>query len=184
MAEHAYTYIVSEQTRREVWSKCHSTEYAERYYQLLGNRYLKRHRQCTFVTILLGGGAIVPAALAVFSDVANSWIGAAIGIAGVLLAGVSVVGLVGDFARKASVAMFVARTCGRAAREFRDLLNIIDLNQIYEDQARSEFAKLETLVANETYNTEAVGIEVDNEDDDSKKAERETRAHLESLYAS
>ena len=62
------------------------------------------------------------------------------------------------------------------------MLNIIDLNQIYEDQARDELAKLETLVANETYNTEAVGIEVDNEDDDSEKAERETRAHLESLY--
>ena len=184
MAEHAYTYLVSEQTRREVWSKCHSTEYAERYYQILGNRYLKHHRWCTFGTIVLGGGAIVPAALAIFSDSGNPWIGAALGLVGVLLAGVSVVSLVGDFARKASVATFVARTCGRAAREFRDLLNVIDLNQIDEDEARAELTKLATLVANETYNTEALGIEVNNEDDDSEKAERETRAHLESLYAS
>ena len=184
MAEHAYTYQVSEQTRREVWSKCHSTEYAERYYQLLANRFLKHHRRCSLGTIMLGGGAIIPAALAIFSGSAIPWIGAALGLAGVLLAGVSVVSLVGDFARKASVATFVARTCGRAAREFRDLLNVIDLNRVDEDQARVELTKLATLVANETYNTEAIGIDVDNEDDDSEKAERETRAHLESLYAS
>ncbi len=184
MAEHADTYPVSEQTRREVWSKCYSAEYAERYYQLLANRYLKHHRRCTFGTIVLGGGAIIPAALAIFSDLANPLIGAALGLAGVLLAGVSVVSLVGDFGRKAAVTTFVARTCGRAARELRDLLNVIDLNRVDEDQARAELTALATLVANETYNTEAIGIDVDNEDDDSEKAERETREHLENLYAS
>ena len=183
MAEQTYTYLVSDQTRREVWDKCHSVEYAGRYYQLLGNRYLRHHRSCAIGTIALGGGAVIPAALAVFSDAANPLIGGALGIAGALVAVISVISLVGDFARKASVATGVARTCGRAARELRDLLNVIDLEQVEEDKAKAELARLATLVENETYNTEAVGILVNNEDENSMKAEKETRAHLEALYA-
>ena len=182
MAEQTYTYRVSDQTRREVWDKCHSVEYAERYYQLLGNQYLRHHRSCVIGTIALGGGAVIPAALAIFSDAGTAWIGIALGIAGVLVAGISVINLVGDFARKASVATGVARTCGRASRELRGLLNAIDLEQLEEDGARAELTRLVTLVENETYNTEAVGIVVDNEDENSVKAEKETRAHLEALY--
>ena len=52
-----------------------------------------------------------------------------------------------------------------------------------EDRAIAELARLVTLVQTETYTTEAVGILVDNEDEDSVKAEKETRAHLEALYA-
>ena len=63
------------------------------------------------------------------------------------------------------------------------LLGAIDLEQIEEEGARAELMRLVTLVENETYSTEAVGILVDNEDKDSVKAERETRAHLEALYA-
>lgn len=183
MAEQTYTYRVSDQTRREVWGKCHSVEYAERYYQLLGNQFLRHHRWCVIGTIALGGGAVIPAALAIFSDATNPWIAGALGIAGVLVAAISVVNLVGDFARKSSVATGVARTCGRAARELRGLLNDIDLEQVEEDRARAELTRLVALVENETYNTEAVGILVDNEDENSVKAERETRAHLEALYA-
>lgn len=182
MAEHTYTYLVTEQTRKEVWGKVHGTEYAERYYQRLGNRYMKHHRWCTYLTIGLGGGAVVPVILVIFSDSSNALIGWVLGLVGVLLAGVTIYSLVGDFARRASVATFVARTCGRAAREFRDLLNTIDLNQIEDGEARAELTRLATLVENETYNTEAFGIEVDNQDEDSEKAENETRAHLESLY--
>ena len=183
MAEQTYTYRVSDQTRKEVWDRCHGVEYAERYYQLLGGRFLRHHRQCAIGTIALGGGAVVPAVLAVFLDANNPWIGGALGIAGALVAVIAVINLVGDFARKASVANGVARTCARAARELRALLNAIDLEQLDEDGARGELSKLATLVENETYNTEAVGILVDNEDQDSMKAERETRAHLEALYA-
>lgn len=183
MDEQTYTYLVSDQTRREVWDKCHSVEYAERYYQLLGNKFLRHHRLCTIGTIALGSGAVIPAAVAVFSQAANPWISAALGIAGALIAFISVVNLVGDFARKASVATGVARNCGRAARELRGLLNSIDLEQVDEDRAMAELTRLVTLVENETYNTEAVGILVDNEDEDSVKAEKETRAHLEALYA-
>ena len=183
MAEQAYTYLVSEQTRKEVWAKIHSTEYAERYYQFLGSRYMGRHRWCTYLTIALGGGAVVPLILVMFSDSSNVLIGWVLGVVGVLLAGVTIYSLVGDFARRASVATFVARICGRAAREFRDLLNTIDLNQIEDGPARVELTRLATLVENETYNTEAFGIEVDNQDADSERAENETRAHLEALYA-
>ena len=183
MTEETYTYRVSDQTRREVWDKCHSVEYAERYYQLLGGKFLRHHRSCSIGTIALGGGAVIPAAVAVLSDAANPWISAALGVAGALVAAISVVNLVGDFARKASVATGVARTCGRAARELRMLLGAIDLEQIEEEGARAELTRLVTLVENETYSTEAVGILVDNEDKDSVKAERETRAHLEALYA-
>ena len=56
------------------------------------------------------------------------------------------------------------------------------LEQVEEDAARAELTRLVVLVENETYNTEAVGILVDNEDENSVKAERETRAHLEALY--
>lgn len=183
MAEQTYTYLVSEQTRKEVWGKVHSTEYAERYYQFLGGRYMKRHRWCTYLTIGLGGGAVVPLILVMFSDSSNVLIGWVLGVVGVLLAGVTIYSLVGDFARRASVATFVARVCGRTARELRDLLNTIDLNQIEDGAARAELTRLATLVENETYNTEAFGIEVDNQDEDSERAENETRAHLESLYA-
>ena len=184
MAEHTYPPPVSDQTRTEVWGKAHGAEYAERYFQTKGNQYLKYHRRLTYATIGLGGGAVVPAALAIFSDAGNhAWIGLVLGIVGVLLAAVSIAGLVGDYARKASVATFVARTCGRAARECRDLLNAIDLYQVEDDEARAQLTRLATLVDNETYNTEAFGIEVDNECEDSKKAENEARAHLESLYA-
>ncbi len=162
----------------------HGAEYAERYYQLLGNEYIERHRRCTYGTIGLGGGAVVPAALALFSDASNAWIGVTLGVVGVLLAGVSIASLVGDFARKASVAMVVARTCGRAARELRAVLNAIDLNQIEDDEARRQLDGLATLVDNETYYTEACGIEVNNQDSNSRRAEREAREHLESLYAS
>ena len=182
MAEQTYAYLVSDQTRREVWDKCHSVEYAERYYQLLGNQFLRAHRWCMGGTIALGGGAI-PAALAIFSDGTQPWIGIALGIAGAMVAVISVVTLVGDFARKASVATGVARTCARAARELRALLNAIDREQIEEDSATTELTKLATLVESETYNTEAAGILVNNEDKNSLKAERETRAHLEALYA-
>ena len=183
MAEQADAYLVSEQTRKEVWAKVHSTEYAERYYQYLGNRYMKRHRVCTYFTIGLGGGAVVPLILVGFSSSSTALVSWVLGIVGVLLAGVTIYNLVGDFARRASVATFVARTCGRAAREFRDLLNTIDLNAIDEGPARVELTRLATLVEHETYNTEAFGIEVDNKDEDSKRADNETRAHLESLYA-
>ena len=183
MADDTFEHLVSDQIRREVWDKCHSVEYAERYYQLLGNEFLSRHRWCTIGTVVLGGGAVIPGAVALFADGTNPWIGIALGIVGVLLAAISVVNLVGDFARKASVATSVARTCGRAARELRRLLNAIDLEQVDEDGAGAELTRLVTLVENETYNTEAVGILVDNEDKNSLKAERETRAHLESLYA-
>ena len=183
MDEQTYTYLVSDQTRREVWDKCHSVEYAERYYQLLGSKFLRHHRLCTIGTIALGGGAVIPAAVAVISQAANPWISTALGIAGALIALISVVNLVGDFARKASVATGVARTCGRAARELRGLLNSIDREQVDEDRAITELTRLVTLVENETYNTEAVVILVDNEDEDSVKAEKETRAHLEALYA-
>ncbi len=177
------SYLVSDQTRREVWERCHGAEYAERYYQLLGNRYLKRHRWWQFATISLGGGAVVPAAVAVFSGTNGAWVGAALGLVGVMLAAVSVVSLVGDFARKASVATAVAQTCARAARDLRDLLSAIDLEQIDETAARAGLAKLATLLESETYSTVAVGIQVDNADADSEKAEREARAHLESMYA-
>lgn len=183
VTEQTYTYRVSGQTRKEVWDKCHSVEYAERYYQLLGGKFLRHHRSCSIATIALGGGAVIPATLAVLSDATNAWIGTALGTAGALVAVVSVVSLVGDFARKASVSTGVARTCGRAARELRWLLNAIDLEQMDEESARAELARLANLVENETYNTEAVGILVDNEDKDSVRAERETRAHLEALYA-
>ncbi len=183
MAEQTYAYRVSDQTRREVWDKCHSVEYAERYYQLLGNQFLRRHNWCMGITIALGGGAVIPASLAIFSDGTQPWIGIALGIVGVMVAGISVVTLVGDFARKASVATGVARTCARAARELRALLNAIDREQMEEDRATAELTKLVTLVESETYNTEAAGILVNNEDKNSLKAERETRAHLEALYA-
>ena len=147
------------------------------------NKFLRHHRLCTIGTIALGGGAVIPAVVAIFSQAANPWISTALGIAGALIAFISVVNLVGDFARKASVATGVARTCGRAARELRGLLNSIDLEQVDENRAMAELTRLVTLVENETYNTEAVVILVDNEDEDSVKAEKEARAHLEALYA-
>ena len=64
---------------------------------------------------------MIPAAVAIFSQAANPWISTALGVAGALVAFIAVVNLVGDFARKASVATSVARTCGRAARELRKL---------------------------------------------------------------
>ena len=183
MAEDMRAYLVSDQTRKEVWAKVHATDYAERYYQRLGSRYMKHHRWCTYFTIGLGGGAVVPALLVIFTESSNALVGWVLGVVGVLLTVVTIYSLVGDFARRASVATFVARTCGRAAREFRDLLNTIDLNQIEDGDARAELTRLATLVENETYNTEAFGIEVDNQDQDSKQAEKEARAHLEALYA-
>ncbi|MCY3820013.1 MAG: hypothetical protein OXH52_11715 [Gammaproteobacteria bacterium] len=184
MAEQPYAYLVSDQTRKEVWDKAYSTEYAERYYQLLGSEFLRRHRLCQYLLIGLGGGAVVPAAFAMFSGLSDPWIGIALGIVGVLLAIVSITNLVGDYARKASVTTSVARTCGRAGREYRDLLNAIDLNRIEDREARTQLTRLATLVENETYSTEAFGIDVDNKDNNSMRAERETRAHMESLYAS
>ena len=57
----------------------------------------------------------------------------------------------------------------------------LDLNQIEDDEARSQLDRLATLVDDETYNKEACGIEVDSQGRNRQKAEREARELLESL---
>ena len=139
MAERAHTYLVSDQTRKEAWDKVRSAEYAQRYYRLLGNENLKRDRLCSCLAIAsCGGFVILP--LAMLSGAVNPWMVIALSLPLLLLAGISIAR--GGFARKALVWTFAAKTYGQAGRKFRNLLDVIDRNEIEDEEARVRLMRL------------------------------------------
>ena len=141
MAERTYIYLVSDQTRKEVWDKAHSAEHAERYYQRLGRKSLKRERLWS-IPVLLGFCLAVPATLATLSDESGAWIPIALGFAFVFLLVGLIVGQFGGFSRKASAWTALAERYGRAEREFRELLDAIDLNEVEDGEARGKLRRL------------------------------------------
>lgn len=143
MAESTYIYLVSDQTRKEVWDRACSAERAERYYQHLGKENLKRERLWR-IPILLGFCLAVPATLATLWDEIGLWIPIALGFAFVFALVGFTVGQVGGFTRKALAWTALAETHGRAGREFRELLDAIDLNEVEDGEARGRLRRLTT----------------------------------------
>ena len=139
VAERAHTYLVSDQTRKEVWDNARSAEYAERHYGLLGNENLKRDRLCSLLAIGSCGGLVV-LSIAMLSGAVIPWMAIALSLSSFLLAGVLIAR--GGFARKALVWTFAAKTYGQAGRKFRYLLDVIDRNEIEDEEARVRLMRL------------------------------------------
>ena len=170
------------QTRQEVWSKYYGAEYAFRYYQLLGNSFLKKHNRLRFLTLALGGGAGVAALIQVLAP--YDLVGYVLSALGIGLAVISNVNMVGDYARKASIASSISKSCAHITQQLADLMWSIDHGRINEEAARRRLAELSELVSHETFTSEAAGIEVSEDDKLSKEAADTAYSHLEALYAS
>ena len=181
------TYLVSNQTRSEVWTQIRDTEYAARYYEARADQFLRRHRLSTCAAILLGGGAVTPAIFALANVKIPLALAVIVAVLGLALAVISVLNLVENNAAKAVTSMDVAKACGSAKIEFLNLLNQIDKNQTEEDRVREELTRWKTVVQNETYQTVLAGIEVSNKDGYSRKALEETEKQMkylqEQIYA-
>ena len=138
-------YLVSDETRKAVWDKAHSTECAERYYQRLGNENRRRDRLWS-IPALIGFCFLLPASVAILSGASNLWIVVASTLASTLAFFLMVVTLVGGrfggVARRASVWTALAETYGRVVPEFRALLDAIDLNEIEDGEARGKLSRL------------------------------------------
>ena len=134
-------YLVSDETRKAVWDKAHSTDYAERYYQRLGNENRRRERLGTYLGIA-GSAALAAMSFAILSDVGNPWIPVAMAFSCFLMAGGFAASRVGGCALKASVWTSVAETYGWAGPKLRALLDAIDLNEIEDGDARGKLRRL------------------------------------------
>ena len=131
------------QTRQEVWSKYYGAEYAFRYYQLLGNSFLKKHNRLRFMTLVLGGGAGVAALIQVLAP--YDLVGYVLSALGIGLAVISNVNMVGDYARKASIASSISKSCAHITQQLADLMWSIDHDRIDEEAARRRLAELSRI---------------------------------------
>ncbi len=184
-ANHAKWWLgTSEQTRKEVWNGYLSAEYAARYYQALGNRFLIWHKSLSVLTILLGGGAAFPAAIWAFvgDESAGQAPVYAMGVAGVALAITAAINIVFDFAKKAAVSSYIAKSCGGITQQYADLMSEIDRNAVNDEAARKELRKLLKMAGDETYISEPAGIMVSQNGTTSRRAAEDAYRHMETIY--
>lgn len=176
----------NQQTRNEVWNKYFGAEYAFRYYQNLGASFLRKHNRLRGLTVILGGGAVIPAlvqAYAATSANVDEWTTGLFAIIGLLLAGVSGANVIGDYAKKAATAAGISKSCGMLTKDFADLLYDIDQGTADDRLARERLSRLGDLVAEVTNASEAAGIIVSNKDKISEEAADSAYHHMERLYA-
>ena len=174
----------SNRTRADVWDKLYGAEFASRFYQKLGNDFLRKHNCLRRVTLALGGGAVIPAIVQflAFSEgnVDPIW-AAASGLIGVGLAVVSWWSVGEDYARKTSVAMSISKSCGKVTDELSGLLSEMDLYRTSDSGARERLNHLSERVRIETYSSEQVGVAIDENSQNFKEAEKESYRHMEHL---
>lgn len=175
----------SARTRTDVWHRLYGAAFASRYYQNLGNGFLRWHRVLTFGILFLGGGAAIPAVLNLIAGASGvgdaAWTLILGGVAGVLLAVISGIVVVGDFARKSSGAMLISISCARIEDELLGLLSKIDQYTISDDEAREKMNALYEQVRAETYGSEKLGIVTSHEDSAFRSAEEEAYNYMEVL---
>ena len=178
----AAPYIVSDNTRTEVWQNYWTAKRGARYYQALHRRFSRLHQLESGLMIALGSGSFVSAfSLVAMSSVSLApWLLYLMLALGLLLAAVSMVSMVGNHAVKSAVALSIARECEEAARRFSDLMSSIDNAVTDESAARREMDRLLGNLTQSTYRSGDVGI-IDNERLNIRAADGATE-ELNSLY--
>ena len=174
----------SARTRADVWDKLYGAEFASRLYQKLGNGFLKFHNCLRWLTIFLGGGAVVPAVIQIFSlsgEGPATYTAASLGVMGLALAIVSWLSVSEGYATKASVSMSISKSCGRVTEELSALLSEMDQYAISDSDARERLRRLSEVVRLETFGSEQVGIVIDEEGASCEEAEKESYSWMEHL---
>ena len=178
----------SARTRADVWERLYGATFASRYYQNLGNSFLRWHRGLTLGILVLGGGAVVPGVLNLIAGLAGGgdagWSLVMAGVVGVLLAIVSGIVVVGDFARKSAGAMSISIICARVGDDLLSLLSKMDQYKISDEDARERMNLLYGKVRDETYSSEKLGIVIKSEASDFTTAEQEAYEYMEHLKES
>ena len=174
----------SKNTRTDVWLKLHGAEFAFRYYERVGNKYLQRYRALRTWTVLLGGGAVIPALaqlIAFFGEGSSPYMVLISGLIGVALAVVSVWNMGEDNSRKTVVAMSISKSCGRVTDELKGLLSEIDQYKIKDSDARERLNGLSERIRLETFSSEPAGIVISKKDDIFEEADDEAHRYMEQL---
>ena len=170
-----------DQTRNEVWQNWYRTTFSGRYYQLLGNKYLRKHRILSNALIFFGAGSVVPLIL-MWVDVI--WMATVtLSVIGIALAIVSMMNMTGDYSRKGSEALSIALECEALTHEWSNLFADIQKDRLSDEEARAVMNRLKREAEIKTYRSGYLGMEVSDDDKLNQQAANGATQDMEEIYS-